>query len=139
MRAIIFIIFLLNVLLSQTRTGNLTIKITNVKSAQGTIHIGLYNNEEHFPHKGMEYKKLILKATAPTFTYTIKNLPSGEYALAVFHDANSDGKIKRSFLGVPKEDYGFSNNVKPFLSAPSFEKVKFRLHSDTTIVITLFR
>ncbi len=138
MRLIIFALLLISTHFSQAQTANLTINIPNIKSTEGTIHIGLYNKEEHFPHSGSEFRKLVLKATAPAFTYTIKNLPPGEYALAVYHDINGDGKINRNLLGVPKEGYGFSNNVKPFLSAPSFDKVKFLVHSDTTVTISLF-
>ncbi len=138
MRLIVSLTFFLLTYFSQPQTHNLTIKVTNVKSAKGSIQIGLYNNEEDFPHKGLEFQKLVLKATAPIFTYTIENLPQGEYALALYHDINEDGKINHNLLGVPKESYGFSNNIKPFLSAPAFEKVKFFVRSDTTIIITLF-
>jgi uncharacterized protein (DUF2141 family) len=52
-------------------------------------------------------------------------LPHGEYAIAVFVDLNGNGKMDKNFLGIPKEQYGFSNNVMGRMAAPSFEQAKF--------------
>lgn len=49
----------------------------------------------------------------------------GAYGLALYHDENDNGKIDRNGLGIPKEGFGFSNNPRIFLSAPSFAKVRF--------------
>ena len=55
----------------------------------------------------------------------------GRYALVMFHDANADGDLNLGPLG-PKEGYGFSNNVKPVLSAPSLRSVSFPLAEGVT-------
>ena len=115
----------------------LTIKITNIKEPKGKIEIGLYNNGEKFPEVGGELKKIILDADSSTVIYTIENLPEGNYAVAVYHDENSDGECNTNFLGIPKEPYGFSNNVRPLFSAPSFKKTKFTLKGSVTITIKL--
>lgn len=47
-------------------------------------------------------------------------LPPGRYA-AVIHDENSNMKLDRNFLGIPREGLGFSNNPRVIFSAPSFE------------------
>jgi uncharacterized protein (DUF2141 family) len=49
------------------------------------------------------------------------HLPAGKYAVAVIHDENMNHKLDRNFLGIPKEGFGFANNPKVALSAPSFE------------------
>ncbi len=49
----------------------------------------------------------------------------GIYAINGFHDENGNGKFDTNFLGISEEGYFFSNNVRPFLSAPGFEAVKF--------------
>jgi uncharacterized protein (DUF2141 family) len=48
----------------------------------------------------------------------------GRYALVMFHDANADGDLNLGPFG-PKEGYGFSNNLRPFLSAPSLGSALF--------------
>ena len=40
-------------------------------------------------------------------------------------------KIDKNFLGIPKEQFGFSNNVMGRLSAPSFEQAKFKVEGNT--------
>ena len=58
-------------------------------------------------------------------------LPHGEYAIAVFVDLNGNGKMDKNFLGIPKEQYGFSNNVMGTMAAPSFEQAKFEVKGPT--------
>ena len=59
------------------------------------------------------------------------DLPEGVYAIALFVDANKNLKIDKNFLGIPKEQFGFSNNAMGKLSAPSFEQAKFEVQGDT--------
>lgn len=55
-------------------------------------------------------------------TVTFENVPPGVYAFAVIHDENSNHKLDKNFIGVPKEGFGFANNPKVNLSAPSFKE-----------------
>jgi uncharacterized protein (DUF2141 family) len=48
-------------------------------------------------------------------------VPPGKYAVAAIHDENGNHKLDRNLLGIPKEGFGFANNPKVMLSAPSFE------------------
>jgi uncharacterized protein (DUF2141 family) len=47
-------------------------------------------------------------------------VPPGKYGVAVIHDENENQKLDRNFLGIPKEGFGFANNPRVLLSAPSF-------------------
>ena len=130
--------FILFTSFNETKTGEINIVIPNLNKVKGKIQIGLYNTKENFPKIGKEYKTFSIKVEAATFKYTIKNLPLGEYAIALYHDENSDGVCNSNFFGVPTEPYGFSNNIKPFLSAPSFNETKFSLAKDRVLSIKLF-
>lgn len=121
-----------------SQTGEINVTITNLKNTDGYLLIGLYNNAQDFPIDGKQYRKEFVKVHSKTFTYTFKNLPAGDYAIAVCHDENADQKCNHNLLGIPTERYGFSNNVKPKLSAPSFSKVKFNLVSSVDVSIRLF-
>ena len=117
--------------------SDLNIKITNIKEVKGHLEIGVYNNPELFPKVDKQYKVFYIKVTASNMNYTIKGLKHGQYALAIFHDLNSDTICNRNIMGIPTEKYGFSNNVRPFLSAPSFEDAAINLNSKKTIIIQL--
>lgn len=123
---------------SGDQNNDLTIVITNIKKVCGTIQIGIYNKKENFPKIGKEFRKLSVKVEGKEFKYTVKDLPPGNYAIALYHDYNSDGTCNTNLIGVPTESYGFSNNIKPFLSAPSFQDTKFSHLKKSAVYITLF-
>tara|TARA_Y100000766_G_scaffold47381_1_gene37630 strand:- start:138 stop:590 length:453 start_codon:yes stop_codon:yes gene_type:complete len=58
-------------------------------------------------------------------------VPDGEYAIAAFLDTNANNKMDKNFIGIPKEQYGFSNNAMGRMSAPSFDQAKFSVEGDT--------
>ena len=74
--------------------SNLTVTINNIKTIKGNIQIGLYNNKELFPKVGQQFKVFYIKVTSTKLKYTIKDLDHGNYALAIFHDENSDKKMQ---------------------------------------------
>lgn len=117
----------------------LIINVTNIKKAKGTMEIGLFTDTNGFPDEGTQQKKYFFTVNNLSETFEIKNIKKGEYAIAIYHDENEDGKCNRNFIGMPKEPYGFSNNYRPRFSAPDFDDCRFYLRSDTTISIKLVR
>lgn len=59
-------------------------------------------------------------------------LPPGRYGIAVLHDENSNHKLDRNMIGFPKEGFGFSNNPKVGLSAPSFDTAAMQVTCPVT-------
>ncbi len=116
---------------------DLTVTILNIKGNDGEIVIGMYNNKESFPLDDKQYKLISIGLDSLQGSYTIKDLQGGEYAVALFHDRNSDKICNTNFLGIPKEGYGFSKNFRPKLSAPKFEDCKFELKENLAITIKL--
>ena len=57
---------------------------------------------------------------------TIPDLPPGEYAVVVYRDANDNGRLDKNFIGIPREDLGFSNNYWPE-GPPTFARAAFAL------------
>ena len=50
---------------------------------------------------------------------------SGTYAVSVVHDENSNGKLDRNFIGVPREGVGASNDAKGHMGPPKFNAASF--------------
>lgn len=119
------------------QTGNLTVKVTNISEVKGKIMIGLYDSEEQFHRDGRAPIEAQVEVDSKNFTYTFKNIPYKEYAIALQQDLNNDGEFNQNAIGWPLEPYGFSNNVKPMLKMPSFEKVKFTFNGSKEVVIEL--
>lgn len=118
-------------------TATLTIEVTDIETTEGFIQIGLYNDPELFPKVNQQYKVAYFKIHALSESYTFENLDLGKYAVAIYHDLNSDKICNQNILGIPKEEYGFSNNIRPFLSAPSFKSCQIQVEGNQTISIKL--
>lgn len=108
-------------------TADLTIRIKNVLPAGGVLRLGLYD-EARYPD---DDSKPIASADVPAVpgetVVTLHGLPPGIYAVQTFQDVNANDKMDTSWVGLPLEPFGFSQDATPFLSKPSFDDVKFAL------------
>lgn len=82
------------------------------------------NNDKAFMHGGHPF-------TGDKTTVELQ-LPAGRYAIAVIHDENSNHKLDRNMIGWPKEGFGFANNPKVGLSAPSFDAAAMQVTCPVT-------
>ena len=64
-------------------------------------------------------------------------LPDGIYAIGLYVDSNKNEKLDTNFFGIPKEQFGFSNNAKGRFGPPSFESASFELDALKEISINL--
>ena len=58
------------------------------------------------------------------------------YAVAIYHDENSNKKFD-TFLSLPKEQYGFSNNAPVFFGTPNFEDAAVFVEQNKTTEIEI--
>ena len=137
MKRILFLSLIFTFFAGVTQTYDLNITIKNIEKTEGYLKIAIYNDAENFLEKDNALKTYNVKVTKQTSTFTIKDLPKGEYAVAVYHDENSDKQCNRNFLGIPSEPYGFSKNFVPIFNKPSFEDCKIDLNDSTSIKIEL--
>lgn len=114
-------------------TADLQINVVGLRSAQGEVHFALFNQPEAFP-RGERLAGTRVKVTAAAVTAVFRGLPSGTYAVSLYHDENSNGRFDKNFLGLPQEGYGFSNDARPGFGPPSFAQAAFTVDSDTTII-----
>lgn len=59
-----------------------------------------------------------------------EGLPSGDYAIALIHDENSNNKLDTTF-GIPREGFGFSRNPVIRFGPPKFAEARFTVGSGT--------
>lgn len=113
-----------------SQKAQLEIEILGINEVRGKIQIAVYDDSEVFPKKGKAYRVERFSVTSTKMNVVLNNLPHNEYAIAVFHDINEDQECNLNFIGIPKEPYGFSNNIKPVLKAPSFELTSIILNAE---------
>lgn len=110
---------------SLASAADLTIRIDDVGSADGTVEVALFDSAGTFLKKSVTAARE--KAAKGSTTIVVKDLPAGEYAYAIFHDANANGKMDKNMMGIPTEDYAFSNNALGKMGPPRFDDAKFAL------------
>lgn len=117
---------------------NLTITLPNIKNIDGGIHVSVYDskNKSSFTKIGYEFKVIDFKNDGVKGKYVVKNLPEGEYAIAIYHDENGDKKCNTNLIGIPKEGYGFTRLEKVW-SIPKFDECKVILNKNLSVPINL--
>lgn len=105
---------------------NLKVTITRLHSNQGVVLISPFKEGNGYPDDatkavGKEKGYIVEKSS----TIIFKSVPPGSYAIAILHDEKNNQKMDKNILGIPKEGYGFSNNVSGAFGPPSYKKASF--------------
>lgn len=115
--------------------NEMEVTIKNIKVVKGTIQLALYNNENDFLKKPIDGR--VVSGKGKEVTIAFANLKSGNYAIGVYHDANENNEMDSNMLGIPKEAYGFSNNVMGKFGPPTFSDAKVKLDKQVKLTIEL--
>jgi uncharacterized protein (DUF2141 family) len=124
-----FIFFITNLLFFQN-SGSIVVNIQNIKSDKGKIMIALYDSQKTYMKEEKAIDKQVATIKNKQASVTFKNLKYGKYAFVLFHDANNDNKLNTNLVGIPTEDYAFSNNASGMFGPPSFNKSSFSVNSE---------
>ena len=116
--------------LAFSQNHQLTVDFQDLPSDEGFLMIRILDKEEEV------VKKDKVDVTGNSLSYTI-SLPAGEYAVQAYHDENSNGEIDKNMMGIPTEEYGFSNNVRGIMGPPDIEDQLVVLKADKKISIDL--
>lgn len=135
MKYIVFFLFLLPAI--GICQHDLSIEINNVKTSNGTINVAIYDESDGFLKFDKVFVTDSVVASKGKTSIKIEGLPEGQYALAIFHDENGNNKLDTNWLGIPKEDIGFSNARMKTFGPPQFEECAFRLNAHSQIEISL--
>ena len=118
--------------------AKLSIVVEGVRSDRGLMTASLYpGDKSQFLIKNGALKVWSVAAQAPATKMCIWLRGPGTYAVAVYHDANSNHKLDIGMFG-PTEAYGFTNNPRIMFAKPSYDSVKFPAKAgETTVHIRL--
>lgn len=119
--------------------SSLKVRVSNLRNNKGDVIFLLYREGEPFPDKELRngFKREIGVIKNDSATVSFSNVPSGIYAITIFHDENNDHTLNKGFL-LPKEGIGFSNYESIGLTnKPQFKKASFHLNKDTCIQVKI--
>jgi len=112
--------------------------VTNVTKAEGVLLAGAYSDPGTWLGAATVATREIpvpgnVRDGAVSFEM---QLPPGRYALSVLQDLNGNRKLDTSFLGIPTEPSGSSNDAPARWSAPKFKDAVFTV-GDTPVELEI--
>jgi uncharacterized protein (DUF2141 family) len=108
--------------------GDLVVIISGLENNEGQMMIALNNSEEDYNAKREAFRGVQARIREQRVSWKFTEIPHGEYAIKVYHDEDGDGELDTNFLGIPSEDYGFSNNARGSFGPASWDDAKFLFH-----------
>lgn len=116
-------------LIGASPVARLDLDFVNVRSAKGMLRICIANTAKNFPACKDEHHGIARSMPASARELLLEGLPPGDYAVAVIHDENGNGKLD-TFAGIPREGSGFSRNPSISFGPPSFAAARFPIDGD---------
>lgn len=106
------------------------VHVTAVAGGKGKINVAVCDRE-HF------LKQCAYTATMPAKdgenVIAVPGVPKGTWAVLVYQDENANGELDRNFIGIPKENYGFSRNAAGKFGPPSFDEAAIEVGDEVTV------
>ena len=111
--------------------SDLTVTVTDIRNDHGRVYATLFNGAGTWLVSDHSFQDQSAPAQPGNVVMTFHDVPPGHYAVVTFHDENGNTVMDFDVIGLPTEGFAFSNQVRPFLSAPSFERCAFDVGTDT--------
>ena len=122
---------------TDTETGTIILLVEGIDANKsGALSAGIFT-EEFFPETGKAAYVRYVTVDNNTMEIHFDEIPIGEYAAAVFHDLDNNGKLRTNFLGLPREPIGFSRDARIRMGPPSYDDAVFRVNADETVTLTI--
>lgn len=114
--------------LAQVQPENqIRVEISGLRSDKGQDSCALFSSAADFPKRADKAVARTTSAIVNRHAFCdFSGVAPGTYAVSVFHDENSNGKLDTNFMGIPREGVGASNNAKGHFGPPKFEAAAFR-------------
>ena len=106
---------------AQSTACQVSVHVDGFRNTKGDLGVSVFRTPDGWPEnndKAVFHSGFPIQGDHTTAEFT---LPEGRFAIVVLHDENTNHKLDRNFIGIPREGFGFANNPRVGLSAPSFE------------------
>lgn len=101
-------------------------EIDGLHNDKGQVVCGLFVSAADFPKRSDKAAAHAVSViTDGRASCEFSGIAPGTYAISVFHDENSNGKMDTNFMGIPREGVGASNNAQGHFGPPKFADAAF--------------
>lgn len=119
------------------QTGTIVLNVTGIQpKLGGDLQAGIFK-QDNFPKVGKQFIGQVVAVSGATIRLEFKNVPAGEYGIAVYQDADRNKDLNTNFLGLPKEPIGFSNDARIKMGPPSFTDAKIKVENDAVLSLNI--
>ena len=102
------------------------VDIDGLRSEKGKVLCAIFASADGFPKDASKAPGVARSSISGSHAACeFSGLRPGKYAVSMFHDENSNGKLDTNFIGIPREGVGASNNPKARLGPPKFQDASF--------------
>ena len=120
--------------------GEVVITVTDLRSSKGVVRACMSKREDVFPKCNKDPAALrVVVPAAEKVVIRFTAVKPGDYAVALLHDENNNGKADRSLGMMPKEGYGFSRDAPVKMAPPKFRDAVFSQGEGTTRITIKMR
>ncbi|HKT76476.1 MAG TPA: DUF2141 domain-containing protein [Sphingobium sp.] len=102
----------------------LSLGLEGLRSTKGNILVCVTRLPRYFPDCSSDPDRRHFTIPAASGAFPLGALAPGDYAIAIIHDENGNGRLD-TFAGIPREGVGFSRNPAIRFGAPSFRAARF--------------
>ena len=111
---------------AEAQQGNtISVPVTGLANNNGTVRCGLFNSAATFPKDGQEFQGVASPIVNQQATCAFTNVPPGTYAVALFQAAPGQTVMRKSWVGMPQDPYGFSRNAPIGMGPPAFSAAAY--------------
>ena len=108
------------------QAAELQVRVETVDASGGQLLLAVFDSEAAWKEHKTPVAQAHLAAQAGTQEQRFE-LPPGRYAVSVIHDSNGNSALDTNFIGMPTEQYGYSNNPPLRMRMATFEECAFTL------------
>jgi uncharacterized protein (DUF2141 family) len=118
--------------------GRLIVDVSGLRNDNGVVRCGLFSSPDTFRKPGQEMRGVVARPKAQRASCVFNGIPSGTYAVAVFHAERNESQIEYGLFGKPKQGFGFSRNPSTTLGPPGYEAAAFNYSGGSqSLAVTL--
>ncbi len=115
---------------ADAQAATVEVLVSAVAGGKGSIKVAVCDRERFL-------KDCAYTASAPAKegenVIAVPGVPKGTWAVLVYQDENGNGQLDRNFIGIPKENYGFSRDAASRFGPPSFEDAAIEVGDEATV------
>lgn len=124
---LLIVIILIFIPLNSFAQHTLTVEISGLRNNNGNLLYELFDQKQ----KSLIVDNKII--TNNKCVIVLENIKPGKYGFNYIHDENKNKKLDTKMLFIPKEGFGYSNNVDAKFGPPAFEKWIFEVKDNTKL------